>query len=103
MKTYRSEGLVYGKLWGGGEGAYPARKLERMNRDTLLAKAKEMLEDGSLDSGMGYEYLIGALLVIEEIETITVNELDYQRSEYEYIFLGHLTEDQRQFLEDHLE
>ncbi|MBW1973787.1 MAG: hypothetical protein JRI44_13275 [Deltaproteobacteria bacterium] len=97
MKKYQSTGVVYGKLWGGGFGGYPARKLESKTKTGLIKKAEKML-DGSLDSGMGFEYLKGALLSIEEIETIRKNEKDYQRSEFESCFIGELDEEEQDFL-----
>lgn len=103
MLTYKAEGIVYGKLWEPGqEGSYPARQLANDDRNALVSEAEIMLLDGSLDSGMGYERLLGALLVIEEIETVIVKGKHYHRSEYEYVFLGDLTDEQRKHLEKHL-
>ena len=106
MKTYKSTGLVYGYLWGGGEGAYPAENLPYKgytrelykSKKALLKEATEML-DGRLDSGMGYESLIGAMLDIEEIETIKKNSKQFTRSEFETVFIGDLTDKQKDFLE----
>jgi len=97
MKTYQLKGIVYGKFWGGGFGGYPARKLEAKTRAGIISRAKKML-DGSLDSGMGFEYLKGALLEIKEIETITKNKKDYNRSELESCFIGDLDEKEQNFL-----
>ena len=102
IKEYRSKGFVYGRLWGGREGSYPARRLNRHTKIGLLAEAKKALKVGWLDSGMGYEYLFGALLEIEEIETIEVNNKEYTRSEYETVFIGDLTEKQKEHLLDQL-
>lgn len=93
-------GKVYGRLWGGGEGAYDCTKEYGFKtRAALVKKAREMLKTGALDSGMGYESLIGALLVIEKVETLTVKGKQFSRSEYEDIFIGKLTEKQRDFLD----
>ena len=100
VKEYRSTGYVYGKLWGGGEGSYPAFPLSNISRIELIAEAIKGVKEGWLDSGMGYECLLGALLAIEEIETIEVNSKEYSRSEFEIEFIGDLTDTQEKFLLD---
>ena len=70
---YKITGLVYGNLWGGGMGAYNSKVLEGNDYKKLIKKANEMLNDGSLDSGMCFDSLKGALLVIETIETIEIS------------------------------
>ena len=72
IKKFRSKGLAYGKYWGGGEGAYQAEELTGETKEELLEKANTMLTDGSLDSGMGYESLIGAIL---DVSTIMISHL----------------------------
>jgi len=49
----------------------------------LNTKINEALKDGSIDSGMGYESLIGAMMVIEIIETITIDNKEYNNSAFE--------------------
>lgn len=100
MKTYNvSNGLVYGLLWGGGHGAYPSKKLyDYTSKTRLITKATAMLNDGSLDSGMGYQNLTGALLIIEMNETVNVKNKEYARQEYEDVFIGKLTNKEKSFL-----
>jgi len=100
MKTYKSTGYVYGNLWGGGKGAYPAEKLEAKTKSGLIRKAEKMLADGSLDSGMGYESLIRALIDIETVEQIEKDGKAYFRSDFDWHFIGKLTEEEMQFLEN---
>jgi hypothetical protein len=88
MSHYKAEGIVYGNYWGGGRGAYTSKPLEADTKEAIIEKAWRGLKDGSLDGGMGYESLIGALLTIEEIETVTVNAKEYNRSEYDTIYIG---------------
>jgi hypothetical protein len=94
---YRSSGLVFGNYWGGGRGSYPAVKLSADTKEELIKKATEGL-DGSLDSGMGYESLIGALLNITKITTITYNGKEFTNEETEEEFIGELTEEDQDFL-----
>lgn len=63
-------GVVLGNLWGGGRGYYPAAIIagEFERGEEITMEAAKMLDTGALDSGMGYESLMGAVLAIEEIE-----------------------------------
>jgi 1,4-dihydroxy-2-naphthoyl-CoA synthase len=56
-KEYIAGGIVYGKNWGGGFGAYPSRELRAKNKAELFIQARAELKTGGLDSGMGFEYL----------------------------------------------
>ena len=59
-----------------------------------------MLDDGFLDAGMGYEFLIGALLNITKITTIEIEGKDFVNKEYETEFIETLTEEEEDFLEE---
>lgn len=98
MKTYKATGFVLGKHWGGGLGAYPSRLLQAKTKKTLLKKAKKELKSGGLDSGMGFESLKGALINIEEIETVNIKGKIFNRSEWEGEFIGSLTLKEEDFL-----
>lgn len=100
MKTqYTITGYVYGNLWGGGRGAYPSETLQGNSKVKLLAKAKEMLKSGALDSGMGYESLIGALLTIKTTSFIEVDGKEFTNDEYTDQFIGDLDIEAMEFLE----
>ena len=97
--TYKAQGYVLGNYWGGGSGAYPTIQFEADSISELNNKIDEALKDGSIDSGMGYESLIGAMMDIEIIETITVNDKEYTRSEFDYgVAYGKLNEKEIDFL-----
>ena len=98
MKTYKSTGLVLGNMWGGGTGSYPARMIKAKTRKELIETATKMLKDGSLDSGMGFESLKGALIDIEEIETIEIDGKNYTRTEYDTESIGDLSDADIEFL-----
>lgn len=95
---YKITGLVYGNYWGGGAGAYQSEVLMGNDYKKLIKKANEMLNNGSLDSGMGYESLKGALLNIETIETIEINGKKYKNSSYDDLFIGKLSDEEKDFL-----
>ena len=95
---FTASGFVHGNSWGGGEGAYASEKLQEETKEKLLNKAKEMLADGSLDDGMGYESLIGARLDIIKHTILTVNGKEYENKEYSREYIGDLTAKQKHFL-----
>jgi len=99
-KEYIASGLVYGKFWGGGFGAYTSREVKADTKAKLLSQAKKDLKSGALDSGMGFEYLKGAKLDIKEVETITLKGKEYTRADYIDVFIGDLTEKEQDFLLD---
>jgi hypothetical protein len=59
-------GAVLGNYWGGGAGyyasAYSGREFDTKKK--AIKFLDDMLKDGSLDSGMGYESLIGYMIPI---------------------------------------
>lgn len=97
-KEYTITGLVLGNCWGGGEVAYESEKLRGKDKSYLIRKAKKMLDNGSLDSGMGYESLIGAWLRIRTITTTEIKGRAFERSDYEDMLIGNLTDKQKSFL-----
>jgi hypothetical protein len=54
--------------------------------------------DGRLDSGMGFESLIGAMLEINEVTTIIIKGKIFKNEKFEHVFIGKLTEKQKDFL-----
>jgi hypothetical protein len=97
-KEYIAEGIVYGKTWGGGFGAYPASRITAKSKAEILSKAGQDLKSGALDSGMGFEFLKGARLDIKEVTRIIVKGKEYQRADYITEFIGNLTEQEQDFL-----
>lgn len=95
---FTASGFVHGYYWGGGQGAYASEKLMEATKEKLLNKASEMLKDGSLDGGMGYQSLIGARLDIVKHTILTVNGKEYENEEYSREYIGELTAKQKHFL-----
>lgn len=95
-------GFVLGNLWGsgsrGGTGAYPARMIVGDDEKNAVAMAESMLKDGSLDSGMGFEYLHGARLYVERRFVLDIDGKSYHREETETVTIGVMTDAQRDFL-----
>lgn len=86
-QVYMIGGSVIGRTWDGGLGAYPSETITGTDKDALIARAKEMLTSGALDSGFGFERLTSATLVITTITTFTYNEKEFINKEYEQIFI----------------
>lgn len=97
-KRYNVKGYVLGYLWGGGEGAYPSKEFTANTKRDILIKLRDGIKDGSLDSGMGYESLIGGIFNIERITTVKIDGDDYTHSDHEQVFYGKLTKKQKSFL-----
>ena len=97
--TYSIKGHVLGTLWGGGKASYPTVKLEGPDRAALLLEAENKLVDGSLDSGMGFETLHGAILEVRQLIFVTINEKLFVNKEYSIEFIGILSEGQQEFLQ----
>lgn len=99
-KNYEITGWVYGNYWGGGKGAYPAEKIYSNTLEEGIEKAKQMLDNGSLDSGMGYESLLAARLDIKETTKIKIDEQEFSHEEHDQIFIGNenLSEEEVDFL-----
>lgn len=97
--TYTMDGYVYGNLWGGGQGAYPSVVLRGSNIKQMLAQARKDLNQ--LDSGMGYESILGALLYITKITEVELGGKLYTNTEYlEPKVVGNLTQEQIDFIHE---
>ena len=98
--SYKATGFVLGNYWGGGTGAYPTIGFEADTKEALLEKANLALKDGSIDSGMGYESLIGAILDITVITKIEIEDENYFNEKFEFDTVGELTDEQYDFLQE---
>jgi len=99
-KSYKITGLVLGNLWGGGSGRYPARTLRGTDKEKIIKEAEEALTDGSLDSGMGFESIYGAILSLTTISKINIDEKEFINTSDETIILGEVSDDEIQKLEN---
>lgn len=98
MITYKATGIVLGNCWGGGQGRYKAETLTANSLTELEKQIEDGIKDGSLDSGMGYESLIGAMMNIETIDTRQIDDKCFIASEHEINCYGDLSEKQQDFL-----
>ena len=99
MKTYYScHGLVLGLDWGFGQSAYPAEELISDSLEGLKADIEAGIKDGSLDSGMGFQKLIGAFMIIETKRGIVYNVKCYYNKTTKRYYTKGLTPKQKWFL-----
>lgn len=96
--SYKAKGMVLGNLWGGGVGFYPIKTIKTKTREELIQKAKDSLLDGSLDDGMGFESIIGALLDITITTKVEISDEVYIHKKYEYDSVGKLSDEQHDYL-----
>lgn len=101
-KEYKITGAVLGHLWGSGKGWYKAETLSGNNKTALIKRANKMLNDGSLDSGMGFQSLAGAYLTIETISIVSKDDKEYQRSDFEEWILGNITEEEKIYYQNNV-
>ena len=67
---YNANGVVLGNLWVVEKAWYPARIYGGTNFTLMYSEIKEDFESGALDSGMGFESLEGAMMVIVKLTVI---------------------------------
>ena len=94
---------MLGNYWGGGRGSYGARPLKNFKtKKALIKEATKMFNDGSLDSGMGFESLVVAVIEITKRTRIEVEGKYYYREDSELEFLGEGDEEAVDFLLDQI-
>ena len=98
MKFYKTSGLVYGKDWGFGMSAYPAEKGNYHSYKELKEDIEKGIKEGSLDSGMGFQSLKGALIIIETIRRIVFKGRSYYNSAFKRVYFGDLSHKEKCFL-----
>lgn len=98
MVTYKASGIVLGNCWGGGIGSYVAREIKAVNRASLVQQIENGIKDGSLDGGVGFESLIGALMVIDEIDSRKIDGKMFIAHDCEDEFFGDITPAQEEML-----
>ena len=101
-KTYRAEGLVYGRYWGGGEGGFKAESYHADTLEKLEADIIKDVESGAIDSGMGYEKVLGAVMVIDTITDIVIGGKVFSNITTETKVYGDLTDEAQELLIDNL-
>lgn len=99
---FKAKGMVLGNLWGGGKGAYPTIEVAADSREEVHDLIKLHLGSGALDSGMGFESLIGAVMIVVKTTRIEVDGLPFSNRQEEVELFGDLDEFEQEFLLDTL-
>ena len=91
-QEYQADGIITGLLWGGGLGFYYARKYTGFKSlDDLKETIKKDFESGAIDSGFGFEKIIGARIKIDKITIETIDDDDYVNVKHEMFELGDMS------------
>lgn len=89
---YTADGVVLGNYWGGGKGWYPAERYNADKFTTLKNRIKDDFESGALsgalDSGMGYESLVGAFMVVIKHTIIEYKGKEFENETSSRMWLG---------------
>ena len=101
MKRISTTGFVFGNCWGGGTCGYNARHINGTVLKEVKATALNMLEDGSLDSGMGYESLYGAILKAKIEDIRIINGREFVCTRYKVFSVGKLSRQEREHIKTH--
>lgn len=78
-------GEVSGLTWTDSAGIYPARAVRGNNREEVIAEIERMFNDGSLDSGFGFQRLTGYSMTLATTYQIITEHGPFTRTEYEEV------------------
>jgi hypothetical protein len=98
-----AKGYCYGNYWGGGKGAYKTTMFTADSEEALREKISKAIDDGSIDSGMGYESMIGAIMEIRRYTTIEIDGDEYHNNHTDIQMFGDLSESDQDFLMEVIE
>jgi len=98
MIKYKANGIVLGNCWGGGIGGYPAKKFIADSKKNLDKRINAGIADGSIDSGMGFESIIGAMMCVETVDERTIDGKLFIAVDEVIQSYGDLSEEQEEFL-----
>lgn len=93
-----AKGIIYGNCWGGGSGSYPSINFYGETLEEVELAANKALEDGSIDSGMGFESIKMALLYVTTTTSIEIEGHTFIHEEETTLMIGDITEDVIAFL-----
>ena len=98
MITYKATGMVLGNCWGSGRAGYAAKEINANSLRELREEIEERLESGSLDNGMGFESLIGAIMVIDTIDSREIDGKTFIAHNCKEEIFGDVTPEEEEML-----
>jgi len=75
--TYSAKGFVFGMAWEMQYCTYNSKEYAANTIEQLHDRIKEDVISGSIDSGMGFYKVLGAVMDVTTTRTIIVNERTY--------------------------
>ena len=97
---FQAKGLACGTTWDGDEIIYPTIDYRSRSLEDLEDQINKGIEDGSIDSGMGFQKIIGALMTVTTISTVILDGKYYTNSEDQVRAYGDLTVPHIKWMED---
>lgn len=85
---FTAKGIVWGNCWGGGKCGFASKVVSGQSYDEIKKTANNMLKDGSLDNGMGFESLYAATLSVKVENTKIIDDKEYINTSYDTLFIG---------------
>jgi hypothetical protein len=98
--SYVAKGYVLGIDWFGSKCAYPTRAVKGSSIEEIESNINQMIESNVLDNGMGFQSLIGALMVFRTTTEIVVDDMVFINNQYQGNFYGELSEEEKNFLDE---
>lgn len=99
IKTrYKATGYCIGNAWGGGRIAYQSVEYKADTMEELKVKVDKGIENGSIDSGMGFESVVGALMFVTKEKSILIGTDTYVNFTYSHEVYGDVTEEEIEVL-----
>jgi len=100
FNTYKAKGYVLGKFKDGLTCVYEAKRINGLTEKKFIKYCNENLQ--SLDSGMGYDEIIGCAYRYTITRTVEIAGKKFlsKDSKRKFIFIGKLSENQKEFLVD---
>ena len=96
---YDISGYVYGRTWEFTKGFYLSRKYHGRDLDMLKTIIEQDFKDGSLDSGYGFESLIGAVLYVTSIDTRIIDDKEFHNTQVSSYTIGELPDNYEEIIE----
>ena len=100
-KEYKASGWVLGNCWGGGKVWYQSNKYQSKTLKGIEKEIQKGIENGSIDSGMGFESILGAIIDITEIEKIDTGDGEpFKRENSMYNTFGEIEDKAQEYFFD---
>lgn len=95
----KAKGMALGQMWDGNYGGYPTIELQHKTLDGIKEQAERLLSNNKLTGTGDFQRIKGAYLVLNIITTKMFKGKLFTNDEVNAIFIGNLTEGEKDFLQ----